>query len=117
MLLMRSFPRTVFRPVAIMVDAGQEGGGRFVGAAFAAGEFGFSRNEFAPECFGKDGLSHFPGSRGCRRDALFDRICQLEQVLHAADNFLLLGRRTNPHFEPSQLSDVDTRSRSSMHML
>jgi hypothetical protein len=70
-------------------DVGQEGGGGFVGAVFAAGEFGFGGDQLAAEGFGQDRLRDLLNA-SCRcLDAGFDLVGEREQGLDAADDFLL----------------------------
>jgi hypothetical protein len=68
-------------------DAGEEGGGGFVGAAFLAGEFGFGGNKFAAEGFGEDRLGKFVGAFSCGFDACFDFVGEFEEGFDAADDF------------------------------
>lgn len=72
-------------------DAGEEGGGAFVGAALPLGEFGFGGHEFAKEGLGEDGLRQLPGPSCCGGQATFDCFGQLEQGRDAVDDLALLG--------------------------
>lgn len=70
-------------------DSVKKGGGRFVVAPVAAGEFGFGRNEFAAEGLGQDRLGDFV--RAFRRgfDSFLYRVSELEEGFDTPDDFVL----------------------------
>ena len=63
----------------------------FIGAAFAAGEFGFGGNEFAPEGFGEDGLGEFVHPLPGAGELGFELVHQGEEGIDPADDFVLFG--------------------------
>ena len=71
------------------MDALEQDGGGFVGAAFAAGEFGFGGDEFSAEGFGQDGLCQFVRAFRCGGHVFFNGVRELEEGFDAADDFVL----------------------------
>ena len=79
------------RGFAFGADAGEEFGCGLVGAAFAAGQFGFGGDEFASEGFCEDGLREFIGTNSSGGNAPFNCVGQFEQGLDAPNHFFLMG--------------------------
>jgi hypothetical protein len=92
-------------------DAGEQDRSWFVTAPFAACEFGFGRHEFAPECFGEDGLRQLLGASGCGGDALLDGVGQLKQSLDATDDLFLFFEWRQRNIKTRKQIRVETCSR------
>jgi hypothetical protein len=56
-----------------------------------AGQLGLGGDEFAAEGFGEDRLGDLVGAGGGRGQACLDGVGELEQGVHAADDFVLFG--------------------------
>src|SRR5262245_16468735 len=63
---------------ALGADAGEEVGSRFVGAVFAAGEFGLGRHQLPAERLGKYRLGERVHPLPCRAQLRLDPVGQLE---------------------------------------
>ena len=68
-------------------DAGEELGDGFEVAAFGGGEFGFSRDKFAAEGFGEDGLGERIDAGAGLCDAGFEAVGEGEKLIYAAYDF------------------------------
>jgi len=81
------------------LDAGKQSGGGFVLAAFAAGEFGFGGDEFAPEGFGQDCLAQFVSPFCCHLDPFFDGVEQGRTKVSIPDSVCACHWIRRPHYK------------------